>query len=182
LLPERLLASPVVLRRFVASDAPRVELLAGEREVAETTALVPHPYPEGGAAAWIATHGAAAAAGSEYTYAITGLDGALLGAIALRPASDERENLGYWIGRAYWGRGYASAAARAVIALAFGLLDMDTVAAAHLARNAASGRVMEKCGMRLLRVERRPHRGIIEAFCVRGIARGEWERLAGCGP
>ena len=179
MLPERLLAGPVVLRGFVAADAPRVELLAGEREVAETTALIPHPYPAGAAAAWIATHGAAGAAGTEYTYAITELDATLVGAIAVRPRPAERENLGYWIGRAWWGRGYATAAARAMIALAFGLLDLDAVSASHLARNAASGRVMEKCGMRLLRGERREHRGTLEDFCVRGIARGEWKRLIG---
>jgi len=176
LLPERLLAGPVVLRRFVAADVPRVELLAGEREVAETTALIPHPYPAGAARAWIARHGATAAAGTEYTYAITGLDGGLVGAIGLRPHLAERENLGYWIGRAFWGRGYATAAARAMIALAFGLLDLDALTAARLARNAASGRVMEKCGMRLLRTERREHRGAPENFCVCGITREEWER------
>ena len=179
MLPERLLAGPVVLRRFVAADAPRVELLAGEREVAQTTALIPHPYPAGAAAAWIATHGAASAAGTEYTYAITELDGALVGAIGLRPRPAERENLGYWIGRAFWGRGYATAAARAMLAIAFGLLDLDALTAAHLARNAASGRVMEKCGLRLLRIERREHRGAPEDFCVRGITRAGWERVTG---
>jgi len=168
-----------VLRRFVAADAPRVELLAGEREIAETTALIPHPYPPGAAAAWIATHGAAAAADTEYTYAITELDGVLVGAIGLRPHPAERENLGYWIGRPYWARGYATAAARAMIAIAFALLDLDAVSASHLARNPASGRVMEKCGMRLLRAGRREHRGADEDFCVRGITRDEWERLTG---
>ena len=176
MLPERLLAGPVLLRRFVEVDAPRVERLAGEREVAETTALIPHPYPAGAATAWIATHRAAAAAGSEYTYAITELDGTLVGAIALRPRPAERENVGYWIGRAWWGRGYATAAVRAVIAIAFALLDLDSLSASHLARNPASGRVMEKCGMRLARTERREHRGVLEDFCVRAITRDEWER------
>lgn len=176
MLPERLLASSIVLRRFVAADAPRVELLAGEREVAGTTALIPHPYPAGAAAVWIATHGPAAAAGSEYTYAITDFDGTLVGAIALRPRPAARENLGYWIGRGWWGRGYATTAARAMIALGFGLLDLDTLSASHLARNPASGRVMEKCGMRLVRTERREHRGALEDFCVRAITREAWEQ------
>ncbi len=177
MLPERLLAGPVVLRRFVAADAPRVELLAGEREVAETTALIPHPYPTGGATAWIATHGTAHEGGTEYTYAITELEGLLVGAIGLRPDPGERENLGYWVGRAYWGRGYATAAAQAAIALGFDLLDLDALTASHLAHNGASGRVMEKCGMRLLRTEPRAHRGAPQDFCVRGITRREWEEL-----
>jgi RimJ/RimL family protein N-acetyltransferase len=50
------------------------------------------------------------------------------------------------------------------------------VTASHLVRNIGSARVMEKCGMRLLRHERRDHRGALEDFCVRGITRDEWER------
>jgi len=174
LLPHSLLASPIALRRFVASDASRVELLAGDRAVAETTALIPHPYPEGGAAAWIATQGGAASAGTEYTYAITAAGGPLVGAIGLRPDPGERENLGYWIGRPYWNRGYATAAVQAIIVLAFEFLDLEALSASHLVRNPASGRVMEKCGMRILRTERRAHRGTLEEFCLRGITREAW--------
>lgn len=179
MLPERLLAGPVLLRRFVAADAARVELLAGDALVAETTALIPHPYPPGAALEWIATHGAAAAAAREYTYAITEPDGLLVGAIGLRPDPGERENIGYWVGRPYWGRGYATAAAQAVIAIGFGLIDLPAITASHLVRNAASGRVMEKCGMTLIRSDRREHRGALEDFCVRGITREAWEKRLG---
>jgi [ribosomal protein S5]-alanine N-acetyltransferase len=176
LLPERTLAFPVVLRPFEPGDAPRVQSLAGQREVAETTAVIPHPYPEGAAAAWIATQARDRAAGREFTYAITlAGDGLLVGAIGLRPAATERENVGFWIGQSHWGRGYATAAASAVITLAFSLLELDRVTASHLARNPASGRVMEKCGLQLLRTERRSHRGSDELFCVRGLTRAAWE-------
>jgi ribosomal-protein-alanine N-acetyltransferase len=178
LLPERVLAFPVVLRPFEPGDALRVQLLAGEREVAETTAVIPHPYPEGAAATWIAAQARDLAAGREYTYAVTlSEDSLLVGAIGLRPTATEHENLGYWIGRPYWGRGYATAAARAVIALAFSFLELDLIAASHLARNPASARVMAKCGMQPLRTENRDHRGRREEFCVRGITRDDWERL-----
>jgi ribosomal-protein-alanine N-acetyltransferase len=180
LLPERALAFPVVLRPLEPGDAPRVQLLAGEREVAETTAVIPHPYPEGAAAAWIAAQARDLASGREYTYAVTlSEDRVLVGAIGLRPTATEHENLGYWIGRPYWGRGYATAAARAVIALAFSFLDVDLIAASHLTRNPASGRVMAKCGMQPLRTEYRDHRGRREEFCVRGITRDAWERELG---
>jgi [ribosomal protein S5]-alanine N-acetyltransferase len=182
LLPERVLAFPVALRPFARDDAPRVQVLAGERAVAETTALIPHPYPDGIAEAWIAAQAQDRAAGCEYTYAITlATDGLLVGAIGLRPSPTEQESVGYWIGRAYWGRGYATAAARAVIALAFSLLDPDLLTASHLARNPASGRVLEKCGFKLLRTERRAHRGADESFCVRGLTRAAWEQEAGDG-
>ena len=181
MLPEHALAFPVALRPFAASDAPRVQALAGEREVAETTALIPHPYPEGAALEWILTQRREWLSGREYSYAITlAEDGLLVGAIALRPAAAEHEHVGFWIGRPYWGRGYATAAARAVIALAFSLLDLEQLTASHLVRNPASGRVLEKCGLRPLRTERRQHRGATEPFCVRGLTRAAWEQdLAG---
>lgn len=179
MLPHRVLAWPIALRPIAGGDAPRVQLLAGERSVAETTALIPHPYPDGAAEAWIATQARDWSAGREYTYAIEA-ESDLVGVISLRPVAGEQDNLGYWIGRPYWGSGYATAAASAVIALAFSCLELDVVTASHLSRNAASARVLEKCGMSLLRTGTREHRGAQEAFCVRGIGREEWEaRLAG---
>jgi len=176
-LPERVLAFPVVLRPFAPGDAPRVQLLAGERDVAETTAFIPHPYPDGAAAAWIAAQARDRAAACEFTYAVTlAGDDLLVGAIGLRPLPGEHEHFGYWIGRAHWGRGYATAAARAVIALAFSLLDLERLTVSHLTRNPASGRVLEKCGMRLLRTELRAHRGADEPFCVRALTREDWEQ------
>jgi ribosomal-protein-alanine N-acetyltransferase len=175
LLPERALSIPVALRPFEPGDAARVAALAGEQAVAEMTALIPHPYPDGAAEAWIAAQPKDRAAGRRYTYAITPAgDAMVVGAISLCPAATEREQLGYWIGRAYWGRGYATAAASAMIALAFTLLDLDRLSASRLSRNRASGRVLEKCGLRLLRTEERPHRGANEAFCVHGLTRSEW--------
>ena len=176
LLPERITSSPVVLRPFALADASRVQLLVGDRLVAETTALIPHPYEDGMAQAWIVGQADELARGREYTYAITRAeDGLLVGAISLRPAAGERENLGYWIGRDYWGQGYATAAARAIIAVTFRCLDCNQLTAAHLVRNAASGRVLEKCGLTPVGRVTRDHRGRQEEFCVRGITRDAWE-------
>jgi RimJ/RimL family protein N-acetyltransferase len=179
LLPQRVLALPIALRQLAIEDAPRVQLLAGERAVAEMTALIPHPYPDGAAEQWIAGLAQSWSAGKEYSYAIEA-DSLLVGVVGLRPVAAEQENLGYWIGRPYWGRGYATAAASAVIALAFSCLEVDMVTASHLTRNAASARVLEKCGMHLLRTGMRDHRGAEEAHCVRGITRPQWEaRMTG---
>jgi len=183
LLPERVSSHPVLLRPFTPADAPRVQVLAADADVAETTASIPHPYPQGAAAAWIASHDADRQRGAQYTYAIASAAGStLIGAIALRPIADEHDNVGYWIGRAYWGRGYATAATMAVTALAFGYLDCEALTASHLERNAASARVLEKCGFAPLRTVMREHRGRIEAFCVRGITRDAWELRIGGSP
>ena len=177
MLPEHVTSLPIKLRPFALEDAPRVRLLAGDFAVAETTALIPHPYGSGMAEEWIATHQAQRDRGIAFVYAITQAeDGLLIGAIETRPVADEHENFGYWIGAPYWGRGFATAAARAVVALTFGYLDCDQMTASHLARNPASGRVMEKCGLTLVQKITRAHRGKQEPFCIRGITRDAWER------
>jgi RimJ/RimL family protein N-acetyltransferase len=54
--------------------------------------------------------------------------------------------LGYWIGRPYWGRGYATAGARLVLSFGFGELGLRSIRATCLTTNAASARVLEKLG------------------------------------
>lgn len=71
---------PITLRPLVAGDAPAVQALAGAYEVALNTLLVPHPYPDGAAEAWIADAG-------PHTFAID--DGSqLVGATGLMMKGD----------------------------------------------------------------------------------------------
>ncbi len=145
-----LTTSRLVLRPFVIGDAATVQRLAGAREVADTTLSVPHPYEDGMAEAWIATHAPAFARGETATFAVTGFSAGLIGAISLRiQQAHRRAELGYWIGMPHWGRGYATEAAKAVIQFGFEQLLLNRIHACHLTRNPASGRVMIKAGMRL---------------------------------
>src|SRR5688500_3450109 len=105
----RLTTERLLLRPFVAADAITVERLAGAWEVAETTLNIPHPYPEGGGAAWIDSHPAAWNEAGRLTLAIclAGAPDDIVGAISLAVASEHaRAELGYWIGADTWGRGY----------------------------------------------------------------------------
>jgi [ribosomal protein S5]-alanine N-acetyltransferase len=149
------------LRPLALADASVVQALAGAREVADTTIHIPHPYPDGLAEAWIGTHAAAWDAGQRATYAIVDAahgetaDGALRGVVALTiEAAHARAELGYWVGAPYWGRGIATEAARALVGFGFARLALHRVQARHLTRNPASGRVMQKLGMRLEGVHR----------------------------
>ena len=147
----------LLLRPFVAADGPAVERLAGAREVAETTLTVPHPYPEGGAQEWIATHPAAWDAGTGATFAIVDrVTNELVGCIgAAIQRADARAEIGYWIGVPFWNRGYCSEASRAVVDFLFDSLGMNRVQGRHFTTNPASGRVMQKVGMRLEGINRR---------------------------
>ena len=103
-------------------------------------------------------------------------DGALLGAIGLEiNAEMQRAELGYWIGKPYWNHGYCTEAAQAVVRFAFDVLGLRRVFANHFGRNAASGRVMQKAGMRhegTLR-QHTVKWGTIDDMEVYGVLRGE---------
>jgi RimJ/RimL family protein N-acetyltransferase len=140
----------LTLRPFYAGDASAVQRLAGDRSIAETTANIPHPYPEGEAEAWIATHPDRFARGESVIFAITRRDdGLFLGSVGLEIDREMlRAELGYWVGKPYWNQGYCSEAARAVVHYAFETLGLRRVFARHYGSNAASGRVMQKVGLR----------------------------------
>jgi RimJ/RimL family protein N-acetyltransferase len=139
----------LILRPFAPEDAPAVQRLAGDRAVADTTERIPHPYEDGMAEAWIATHAQQFRERKECTFAIVLKDGQqVIGAVGLTlTIAHARGELGYWIGREFWNRGYCTEAARAVVEYGFSVLSLHRNQARHLTRNPASGRVMGKLGM-----------------------------------
>lgn len=150
MLPQPILRTPrLILRPFTLTDAPEVQRLAGAREVAATTAAIPHPYEDGMAEAWINSHPAALADETNVVYAVADAPtGALLGAIGLHcDMEHNRAELGYWLGHPYWRNGLATEAAAEMLRYAFEMLGLRRVLARHFATNPASGRVMRKIGM-----------------------------------
>ena len=173
--------SQLSLREFTAEDALDVQRLVGEWEVARTLAVVPHPYPDGMAEEWIATHRPAFEAGEiiDWALVLRG-EGELMGDIRLRPnARDDNAELGYWIGKPYWGHGYATEAAKEVVRYAFEDLGLHRMHAEHLGSNPASGRVMQKIGMTREGVMREHYKkwGAYEDRVAYGLLAREWRRL-----
>jgi RimJ/RimL family protein N-acetyltransferase len=139
-----------LLRPFTLADADDVTRIVSDRELAATTLNIPHPYEAGMAAAWIATHADGLHRQSPVVFAVTRRDGdELVGAIGLSLEPEHhRAELGYWVARAAWGQGVCTEAARAVLQYGFGVLGLERIFAHHFAGNPASGRVMQKLGMR----------------------------------
>lgn len=141
----------LTLRPFRMQDAPVVEQLAGDRAIADTTLNVPHPYTREMAEEWIRGHADEIDRGVAIILAMeTRADGELVGSIALKgiDSAHRAAELGYWVGTPYWGRGFATEAARALIRYGFDALSLNRIYAHHMTRNPASGRVLEKIGMR----------------------------------
>ncbi|QDT63033.1 GNAT family N-acetyltransferase [Calycomorphotria hydatis] len=148
-LPPTITTGRLLLRPPQPGDAPAIHRLASDRDVASTTARIPHPYEPGMAEEWIQETATQVDQGKAASFVITqAVDQSLVGTIGLTiNAEHERAELGYWIGKPYWGKGYATEAARAVIGYGFQTLRLYRIHAHHMTTNPASGRVLEKCGM-----------------------------------
>jgi RimJ/RimL family protein N-acetyltransferase len=153
-LPEPLLPTlnthRLILRPYTLADAPDSQRLAGNRLIAATTTTIPHPYPDGAAEAWIATHAQLIAEKRAMPFAVTLKEsGEFIGNASLIDISliHKRAELAYWIGVDYWSQGYCTEAAQALMTYAHDVLGITRIVARCHAKNVASARVMEKCGL-----------------------------------
>ena len=145
----RLGTERLVLRAPDLEDAPAVQRLADEAEVAAGLLTMPHPYPPGAAEQWIADAAESLERGDGLHGAIVRRsDGAFLGAVGLLlEPGHARAELGYWLGKPHWWQGYATEAARALVRNGFEAEGLNRIFAHHFTRNPASGRVLQKLGM-----------------------------------
>lgn len=140
----------LTLRQLEFKDAEAMEKLAGEKDVADTTLSMPHPYPIGSAITFIKARHEAEARGDGCSFAVTLTeDGMFLGVVGLHVSKKHNmAELAYWIGKPYWRNGFCTEAAAKVVQFAFDELELNRVYAAAMTRNPASYKVMEKIGMR----------------------------------
>lgn len=144
LVTERLLLRPLKI-----SDAKRVSELAGHRDIAAQSIQIPHPYSEQDAEKWIVAQSTDPDSDTHLNFAITTRsNGDLVGVIGLLHIKPEHESaeLGYWIGKPFWNRGYATEAVGAIVDYAFCVLGLNRVYSQYMSENPASGKVLNKCG------------------------------------
>nr|WP_052000124.1 8-oxo-dGTP diphosphatase MutT [Caenispirillum salinarum] len=147
------------LRPLRLEDAPAVRVCVSSASVATRTIDIPHPLPEGAEIVFLREVVDDRSAGKGVVCAVERPeDGALIGACGLLridPAAGTAE-AGYWMAESAWNQGYAGEALAAVLAYAFDDLKLARVTATALEDNAASLRVLERAGFRLLGTEERP--------------------------
>lgn len=143
----RLESERLILRPPEWSDVPAMLPLIGEWDVAKNLGTVPHPYAESDAREFFDRLESRRNEGKDFTFAVTAkANGAYLGACGVHPRDAGETELGYWLGQPYWGKGFATEAARAVARFAFAELALDSLVAGWFFDNPASGRVLEKLG------------------------------------
>lgn len=133
----------LVLRALEESDVPELARLAGDWDVARMTARIPFPYSEAMAREWMAS-----LAPGEFVRAVM-FKGTLVGAVGYVPGDDGSAEIGYWIGRPWWGRGFATEAAHALVRYCFAKGGFKRLTCCHFEDNPASERVIRKLGFRL---------------------------------
>jgi RimJ/RimL family protein N-acetyltransferase len=168
----------LVLRAPRRGDVNAIATLVNDRRIAANTARIPHPYAIEDAEQFIASVNKRE---GEACFAIT-LDGAPIGICSVDLREDGPE-LGYWLGVAYWGRGFATEAVRALLDHAFGDLEHETLISGARVNNPASRRVLEKCGfqwtgVRLSRIRAINSAAPIDRF---RLDRGLWASLKSWG-
>ena len=139
----RIRTARLELRAPAAQDAASIARLADDWDVARRMSRLPHPYTLDDALFFLR-----AIVPNEMAWALTSRgDGRLIGIAGLAPgAVPGQVELGYWLGRSYWMRGFATEAAEAIVAYAFDDLGLPALASGCFADNDASRRVLTKIG------------------------------------
>ena len=74
----------------------------------------------------------------------------LIGAIGIHlDKNHQKAEIGYWLGKEFWNKGYISESLLEILKFAFQELKLNKIYATHFPHNPASGRIMQKCGMNL---------------------------------
>jgi RimJ/RimL family protein N-acetyltransferase len=135
-----------VLRKFESSDTPLIAQLANDRDVwLNLRDRFPHPYELAHGEAFVAS----AAKEDPPTNLAVCVDNRAVGSVGIILGKDidrVSAEIGYWIGKPYWGRGITSAALHAATEYAITTFQLTRVFAIPFTHNLPSIRVLEKAG------------------------------------
>lgn len=133
----------VRLRRYDLEDADRLAVLLNDPDVTAMTSSIPYPYARSDAEAYLSS--VRGEEGRNVSRAIL-LGDELVGGIGFAPRPGTGEEIGYWIGKDYWGRGIATLAVTAFLKVLDELGVTGDIEARTVASNRPSQRVLEKNG------------------------------------
>jgi RimJ/RimL family protein N-acetyltransferase len=139
----------VNLRPVRRMDIEAIAHLANDAKVAQFLPSLPHPYSIDDARRWINIAQRSARQDRAYHFTIElPATSEFIGAIGIKNlnATDQNGEIGYWLGRKYWQRGYSTEAVSLSLKFAFEELRLWRVYAVVLAANGASARLLERSG------------------------------------
>lgn len=139
----------LTLRPLTLDDGEQIEVLAGDKDVAKTTSNIPHPYPKGAGKQFVVGTKELIKNKKLILFGIVQKQSQdLIGVINLNLSLEHhRAEFGYFIGKEFWGKGYGTEAAQALLTYGFQQLPLNRIYAAAFAENLGSRRIMEKIGL-----------------------------------
>lgn len=143
----------LVLRTPTEQDLPSITAIAGDWEVASRLARLPHPYSAADSLFFLNE-----VVPAQLVWVIVEQSSEqVVGALGLSLDQDRAETveLGYYVAREHWGRGFATEAGSAILAYGIGLIGRSSIKSGFFSDNPASGRVLEKLGFRTCGVSER---------------------------
>jgi RimJ/RimL family protein N-acetyltransferase len=178
---EAVLRTPrLALAPLLPVHAPKLYPLINDWEVVRMLAVVPWPVTLADVEGHAREHAEGKTGADDFAIFLDGVPIGVCG--AKRPGSGDpprvMPRLGYWMGRPYWGCGYATEAISALIAFAFDRHPQDRLGAGVFVDNTASRRVLEKCGLRSVgsyALHCRARDAEIETIDMQ-LTRADWEK------
>lgn len=170
----------LTLRRFTLDDAQAMfENWANDERVTRYLTWSPHASPKFTKKLlrmWCRGYKKA----ETYNWAIE-YEGKIAGNISVVKINERSEfaELGYCLGFDYWNKGIMSEAAKAVIDYLFTEIGVNRIEICHAVKNPGSGRVAQKCGLKLEGIKRERFKAFSGEFldiAEYGIVRSDWQK------
>lgn len=139
----------LILSQPTVSDVEEVVFqMNSTSEISENTLTLPFPYQEENAHFWFKMAEDGFANKDAFIFGIREKENLkLIGAIGLHlDIGNNKAEVGYWLGKSFWNRGYVSEALQKVLQFGFEELNLNKIYASYFLHNPASGKVLEKNG------------------------------------
>ncbi len=166
----------LILRPWEDGDAPQLYEYAKDPEIGPSAGWAPHTSVENSLEIIHSTLG-----GPDNWAVVLKKTGLPVGAIGLQKTDVEEQcqdlEIGYWIGKPFWGNGYIPEAVREMLRYGFEEKGQTRIWCSHYEENFKSRRVIEKSGFRYqLETSRTNLLGAIHNCLYYAITREEWGR------
>jgi len=141
----------VRLRIVKPSDAEAIYRNIKDKAMVQWTSHIPHPYPRPLADQYMRLCRRLWRVGAQYTFSVFSKEtGELVGLTGLMRVNGKHKNaeLGYWVGKKYWNRGYATEAVGLILQFGFKQLKLERIYAGTYDKNMPSQKVLQRCGFK----------------------------------
>jgi len=142
----------VSTRPLKSSDALDIYENVKDKEIVTWTVSIPHPYPKDGALKFIRKARYNIKKKRSYAFGIVLKEaGMVIGVVEMMAFDWKNKNaeIGYWLGRKYWGEGLMTEAIMLILKFGFGNLGLHRIYAKLFEDNTGSVRILEKSGFKL---------------------------------